>query len=80
MTFDPKTCTKEPLTDKFRPIHIPANATFLDEFYIGSSAMSDGGVLVEQWVGNTTEPAGKPSTARQDSNTVCPPQVSMRSL
>lgn len=51
-------CTVSDLTDTFRPIHIPVNATFLGEFYLGTSADPKEGVLVEEWVGNVTDPRG----------------------
>ena len=52
-------CKATKTTDSFRPIHIPENATFVEEFYLGASGVPDAGVLVQQWVGNTTNPTGK---------------------
>ena len=51
-------CRKEDLRESFTPIGIPSNATFLTEFYLGSSGDESEGVLVELWVGNTTNPMG----------------------
>ena len=51
-------CNKEELSDEFRPIHIPLNATFIGEFYLGTSSIAGNGVAVESWVGNTTNPNG----------------------
>ena len=47
----------EKLDRSFNPIHIPVNATFEREYYIGSS-VDDDGVLVESWYGNGTDPGG----------------------
>ena len=51
-------CLVYDLKDSFRPIHIPENATFEGEFYLGTSSIAGDGILVQSWVGNTTNPRG----------------------
>jgi hypothetical protein len=51
-------CTVTDLTDDFKPIQIPNNATFVDKFVLGSNGEADSGVTVVQWMGNTTNPSG----------------------
>ena len=53
-----KACIVYDLKDSFRPIHIPENATFEGEFYLGTSSIAGDGILVESWVGNTSNPMG----------------------
>jgi hypothetical protein len=55
---DTRECTVSDLKDTFRPIHIPANATFEAEFFLGTSGIAGAGVLVEAWTGKTTNPNG----------------------
>ena len=50
-----KTCNSSSLTEKFDPIHIPANATLAGQFTIGiNDGKSGDGLAVEEWVGNVT--------------------------
>lgn len=58
LNLQTRVCDKFAITDDFRPIAIPQNATFLGEFFLGTSSVQGAGVLVESWAGNTTNPAG----------------------
>ena len=62
INLDTEECVVNDLTDKFQPVQIPLNATFISEFYLGSSSANDTGVLVEAWTGTTTNPNGTPNT------------------
>ena len=57
-------CTVTDITDDFRPIQIPNNATFVDKLVLGSNAEADTGVTVVQWRGNTTNPSGMYANSR----------------
>ena len=46
-------CTRFNLTESFRPIEVPPEATFFGSFYVGSSAAEGAGVLVNAWGGQT---------------------------
>ena len=46
-------CEKFTLTEPFRPIEVPENATSRGAAYVGSSSVSGAGVLVDIFVGDT---------------------------
>ena len=52
-------CRKTELDGPFRTVHIPVNATLNGQFYLGTSSISGGGILVESWSGNVTEGKNK---------------------
>lgn len=64
MDMDTLECTVTDLSDSFKPIQIPPDASYLGEFYLGSSGIFDGSVLIQQWVGNITNPPGMPVSGR----------------
>jgi len=44
-----KVCTVEHSDMRFRPFHIPRNASFVGEAYVGTNAFPDAGVLTTHW-------------------------------
>ena len=46
-----RTCTKYPLTEPFKESAIPADATFVNQVYIGTGAEPGAGLLVNVFVG-----------------------------
>lgn len=61
--LDTGECEVFELTSKFRRVQIPSNATFIAEFYLGSSSVEGAGVLVEMWTGTTSFPNGTLDTS-----------------
>ena len=56
--YKTKVCKKEALTDTFRPLEIPKNATYVGVYTIGSNAGGGTGVDVVTWAGNFTTSEG----------------------
>ncbi|CAF3087755.1 unnamed protein product [Rotaria socialis] len=62
--IDKKTdvCSRVPFDQPWRDYGIQADARFVREAYIGSSAVSSSGLLVTVWSGNTTIPINQTAT------------------
>ena len=48
-------CEKFQLTEKFRPIEVPANTTLDDTFYLGAKVVPENNVEMNSYSGNTLE-------------------------
>ncbi|KAF7658451.1 hypothetical protein LDENG_00012650 [Lucifuga dentata] len=54
-----KTCVKKPLKADFQPMEIPQNASLLGQVILGSSSGPGQGLLVNTWMGDLPNDAGK---------------------
>ncbi|XP_056299105.1 ependymin-like 1 [Pseudoliparis swirei] len=54
-----RTCKKMPLKGDFQPMAIPKNATLAGQIILGSSSGPGQGLLVNTWMGDLPEKAGK---------------------
>jgi len=53
------TCSVESITWPFHRIEVPENATFVDQFEIGTDAVPGAGVLVNVWEDKVTDPKAR---------------------
>ncbi|XP_023116894.1 ependymin-like [Amphiprion ocellaris] len=59
ISYEKRTCTKQPLQAQFHPWEVPKDATLLGPAIVGGSSSPGEGLLVNTWTGDLPDKTGK---------------------